>query len=348
MTQVRNLWVLLVLTIVFAEAPQAHATRGAYALPSGSMRERTITLARLHAAVSGSMGWSQLHRFFDASPSQKTLPKRPTTRGTTHLSKAKIKRARPKPSFIHTPTKKAKPETVPNIQWQKKPKSQRYDDLVLKYAAKHKLDPRLVKAVIAAESSFRHRVRSKAGALGLMQLMPVTAEEMGVPRTMLTNPEANIRAGAAYLAHLFKRIFKKHRYSGDNFREAPRWMIGHVLAAYNAGPRFLYKKRWFRVTRRYVKKVFSYYQSTLTAFAKVLKPKETVPVLKPGPKLKKRPNCRSLPRNGHTAARHITPPIGSTHCQRLTPPRRIPTLVARPLVGAGAVHMRHALQPAYE
>ena len=78
--------------------------------------------------------------------------------------------------------------------------------------------------------------RSSAGALGLMQLMPLTAEEMGVPRRLLKNPEVNIRAGARYLAHLFKRIFKANGVKGKDFKSAPSWMVGQVLAAYNAGP----------------------------------------------------------------------------------------------------------------
>ena len=167
------------------------------------------------------------------------------------------------------------------------PRTVRYDALVIKYAEKYNLDPRLIKSVIATESSFRSRVRSSKGATGLMQLMPLTAEEMGVPRRMLTNPEHNIRAGAAYLAHLFKRIFKTYGYGDSDYRNAPKWMIGRVLAAYNAGPRFLYKKRWYRVTRRYVSKVLKFYGSRMTEIKEqvvaVLTPKQTIPLLLPGP-----------------------------------------------------------------
>ena len=80
------------------------------------------------------------------------------------------------------------------------------------------LDPDLIRAVIRVESSFRSDAVSGAGAQGLMQLMPGTAEELGV-----TNPfdaEQNVMGGATYLAKQLKRF-------GD---------IRLALAAYNTGP----------------------------------------------------------------------------------------------------------------
>ncbi|MFC1680156.1 transglycosylase SLT domain-containing protein, partial [Elusimicrobiota bacterium] len=51
----------------------------------------------------------------------------------------------------------------------------RYDEIILKYAELHDLDPRLLKSIMSAESEFNHKARSPAGARGLMQLMPRTA-----------------------------------------------------------------------------------------------------------------------------------------------------------------------------
>jgi len=85
-------------------------------------------------------------------------------------------------------------------------------------AARHNIDPSLVRAVIRAESNYRHDAVSHAGAMGLMQLMPRTAESLGV-----TNPfdiSQNIDGGTAYLRRML-----------DLFDQD----LDLALAAYNAG-----------------------------------------------------------------------------------------------------------------
>jgi soluble lytic murein transglycosylase len=99
------------------------------------------------------------------------------------------------------------------------------------YAAKYRLDPALVAAVIYKESRFKDDARSSAGALGLMQLLPETARGIAIhtggtqfdPDNDLLNPDLNVRYGCWYLRHLMD---KYHRYRN-----------GYVLAlaAYNAG-----------------------------------------------------------------------------------------------------------------
>ncbi|MFI5350309.1 MAG: lytic transglycosylase domain-containing protein [Elusimicrobiota bacterium] len=145
-----------------------------------------------------------------------------------------------------------------------RPQTNGYDDLIRSYAAQKKLDPRLIKSVIAAESEFTTRAKSPAGALGLMQVMPETAGSMGVSGRSLFNPEANIRAGTAYLAYLFEHAWKRYHLKGVAFTRAPGWLIQRIVAAYNAGPRFLARHRLYRQTRDYVRKVLLFYRSSVT------------------------------------------------------------------------------------
>lgn len=116
-------------------------------------------------------------------------------------------------------------------------------------AAEHnRVDPLLVAAVVAAESSFDATARSPKGALGLMQVTPETADHFGIDD--LLAPAQNLEAGARYLQWLLRQ------FDGD---------LELSLAAYNAGPGNV--RRYggvppFPETRRYVEKVLSLYVSS--------------------------------------------------------------------------------------
>ena len=139
-----------------------------------------------------------------------------------------------------------------------------YDDLIRANAEKRGLDPRLVKSVIAAESEFTARAKSPAGALGLMQVMPETAGSVGVNGKALFDPEAYIRAVTAYLAYLFERAWQRYHLRGVAFDRAPAWLLQRIVAAYNAGPRFLARRRLYSQTRDYVRRVLLFYRSAVT------------------------------------------------------------------------------------
>jgi len=93
------------------------------------------------------------------------------------------------------------------------------DSLVQKSAKSHDLDEQVLRSVIQRESAFRPCAVSPKGAMGLMQLMPATANQFGVPDPF--NPAENVEAGAAFLKQLLER------YGGD---------LSLALGAYNAGP----------------------------------------------------------------------------------------------------------------
>jgi hypothetical protein len=94
-----------------------------------------------------------------------------------------------------------------------------YDELIDEQARANAVRTDLVRAVVQVESAFNPYATSPKGAMGLMQLMPATAQHYGV--TNAFNPAENVRAGVAYLRELLDRY--------DNNEQL-------ALAAYNAGP----------------------------------------------------------------------------------------------------------------
>ena len=119
-----------------------------------------------------------------------------------------------------------------------------YDPWIRSACQKHSLDPALVKAVILAESKFDPLAVSPRGAIGLMQIDPVTAKEMGIKD--LFNPKHNIDGGVRYLKVLL-----------DAFEGDQRL----ALAAYNAGPARVFQHNGippFKDTKKYIKQVFRY------------------------------------------------------------------------------------------
>lgn len=109
----------------------------------------------------------------------------------------------------------------------------------------HRVPAALVKAVITQESSWNPRAASRAGALGLMQLLPATAAKVGVSREELFDPAKNILAGVRVLAVLLRH------YRGD---------VISALTAYNARPRRLFAPiPQNGETPGYVKAVLAYY-----------------------------------------------------------------------------------------
>lgn len=125
-------------------------------------------------------------------------------------------------------------------------------------AKQHGVDPALVRAVIHAESNFNPLARSRKGAMGLMQLMPKTAKDMGIAVDDLTDPTQNIQGGVKYLAWLLDR------FNGDTKL---------ATAAYNAGPGAVAKYNGippYEETETYVSRVKILHQryKTLTPLAK--------------------------------------------------------------------------------
>lgn len=116
-----------------------------------------------------------------------------------------------------------------------------YAKTIQQASEKYKVSPSLIRAVIHAESAFKSKAKSSAGAQGLMQLMPATAKGLGVKDSL--NPTQNIHGGTKYLSQMLAKF--------DN-------NISLAAAAYNAGPGAVTKYNGippYKETQVYVKRV---------------------------------------------------------------------------------------------
>ena len=123
------------------------------------------------------------------------------------------------------------------------------EPVIKRHSSRQQLHPALIRAVIKAESNFDPRAVSRAGAIGLMQLMPQTALRMDV-RDMY-DPDDNVGGGTKYLRQLLDR------FHGN---------LPLALAAYNAGENLVDRYQALPPideTRQYVRKVLRYYRTFL-------------------------------------------------------------------------------------
>lgn len=120
--------------------------------------------------------------------------------------------------------------------------------IIVEKSGKHEIDPLLISAIMAVESDFNPSVVSDKGAIGLMQLMPETASELGVNPY---NVSQNVEGGTRYIKQMLEK------FSGD---------LKLALAAYNAGPNAVIRHGGippYAETQNYVLKVLKNYESFL-------------------------------------------------------------------------------------
>lgn len=181
-------------------------------------------LVAAHVLMAGPIARAEIYQYIDA-------------KGTISLtnvpSDARYRRIDLHPNRLH-----------PSIS------ERELEPMIRRYSRQHQLHPALIRAVIKAESDFDPLAVSRAGAIGLMQLMPQTAVRLDVQD--LYDPEDNIGGGTKYLRQLLDRF---------------RGNLPLALAAYNAGEHVVDRYRSLPPideTRQYVRKVLRYYRAFLT------------------------------------------------------------------------------------
>lgn len=122
-----------------------------------------------------------------------------------------------------------------------------FGDSIYTLSEEYGLNPRLIAAVVRAESAFDPQAISSQGAQGLMQIMPATADRFGVEPGQVFDPETNLETGIRYLSHLSRR------YEGD---------LTLMLAAYNSGEGTVQRFGGvppYRETQEYIRRIERFY-----------------------------------------------------------------------------------------
>jgi hypothetical protein len=220
-----NMSLLSAFTSVSSSGPMMASGLGGLSNLSGFLK--IFQMSQIHSLMSP---WSQNPVI---PPTPRVTPK-PATEPTE--TEPEIEKTE------ETVTEKAEPAGL-----MKKPEKSAILNLIKKTAKAHGLDPALVRAVIKTESNYDPTAVSHAGAMGLMQLMPSTADDLGVKNPY--DPVENVNGGVKYLKQLLDR------YSGN---------VKKALAAYNWGPGNLEKYgsrgNMPRETRNYLRIVTDRYK----------------------------------------------------------------------------------------
>lgn len=147
--------------------------------------------------------------------------------------------------FVHDSVKSANAKIIEANARGHHASAEEIDEAITMAAARHNVDPNLVRAVIKVESNFNSNAVSRKGAMGLMQLMPATARSLKVQNPF--DPEQNVDAGVRHLKQLLEN------YGGD---------VNLTLAAYNAGAGAVARNAGvprYAETQNYVRRITNLY-----------------------------------------------------------------------------------------
>jgi soluble lytic murein transglycosylase-like protein len=165
--------------------------------------------------------------------------------GTASMQAARSAAAEVSGYFGHDSTRSANAKIIAANARGHQASSEEIDASIVMAAARHNVDPNLVRAVVKVESNFNSNAVSRKGAMGLMQLMPSTARSLNVKNPF--DPEQNVDAGVRHLKQLLEN------YGGD---------VNLTLAAYNAGSGAVARSSGvprFAETQNYVRRITNLY-----------------------------------------------------------------------------------------
>jgi len=165
--------------------------------------------------------------------------------GTASMQAARSAAAEVSQYFTHESSQSANARIVAANARGHQASAEEIDASIVMAAARHNVDPNLVRAVVKVESNFNSNAVSRKGAMGLMQLMPSTARSLNVKNPF--DPQQNVDAGVRHLKQLLEN------YGGD---------VNLTLAAYNAGSGAVARSSGvprFAETQNYVRRITNLY-----------------------------------------------------------------------------------------
>jgi soluble lytic murein transglycosylase-like protein len=234
---------------LFLAAPRAwaaEADRAAEAITTTEEHGRRVYVnepvpAQKHATQAAQAKRSSLVYWSSKESRWKPVP----SAGTASMQAARSAAAEVSQYFGHESVQSANAKIVAANSRGHQASQEEIDSSIVMAAARHNVDPNLVRAVVKVESNFNSNAVSRKGAMGLMQLMPSTARSLNVKNPF--DPDQNVDAGVRHLKQLLEN------YGGD---------VDLTLAAYNAGSGAVRRSAGvprFAETQNYVRRITNLY-----------------------------------------------------------------------------------------
>jgi Transglycosylase SLT domain len=198
-------------------------------------RPRSHTASESQPRRSTLVYWSSKENRWKPVPSANTVSMKAAQSAAAEVSQY----------FIHDSVRSANAKIIEANARGHQASQDEIDEAITMAAARHNVDPNLVRAVVKVESNFNSNAVSRKGAMGLMQLMPATARSLNVQNPF--DPEQNVDAGVRHLKQLLEN------YGGD---------VNLTLAAYNAGSGAVARSSGvprYAETQNYVRRITNLY-----------------------------------------------------------------------------------------